>query len=302
MQELEVIHRSATLFVGDFRCRVPTRAAGSEEASDAHEIVLLRSGLFVKEVGRQRVVADPNHVLFFNRDEPYRVSHPLPGGDDCLVLVLATQDLLDVLGEHESRVRDRPEAPFACTHAPSTPRAFLLQRRLLALWKQNALTTLALEELVFDLAEEVIAAAFSTRPWRAEPRRSETLRAHRETVGAVQILLAQRFGESLTLHEIARAVHCGPFHLARLFRREVGLPIHRYLNRLRLRAALERITEGEQDLTKLALDLGFADHSHFTNAFRREFAMPPSALRHTMASRCLVNFARIFKPETTRRC
>ena len=33
------------------------------------------------------------------------------------------------------------------------------------------------------------------------------------------------------------------------------------------------------DLTALALDLGYADHSHFTNAFREEWGLPPSRFR-----------------------
>ena len=42
---------------------------------------------------------------------------------------------------------------------------------------------------------------------------------------------------------------------------------------------MERLAAGEPDLTALALDLGYADHSHLTNACRREFGRPPSALR-----------------------
>ena len=34
----------------------------------------------------------------------------------------------------------------------------------------------------------------------------------------------------------------------------------------------------------LALDLGFSDHSHFTNAFREEFGAPPSAFRRVLTA------------------
>lgn len=40
-----------------------------------------------------------------------------------------------------------------------------------------------------------------------------------------------------------------------------------------------RMAEGRSNLTDLALDLGFADHSHFTNAFRREWGISPSEFR-----------------------
>lgn len=59
--------------------------------------------------------------------------------------------------------------------------------------------------------------------------------------------------------------------------------------RLRARAAAECLARGAQDLTALALDWGYTDHSHFTNAFRREWGVPPSRVRgappHALASR-----------------
>jgi AraC-like DNA-binding protein len=55
--------------------------------------------------------------------------------------------------------------------------------------------------------------------------------------------------------------------------------VHRWLLRLRLHASLERVAEPGSDLTTVALDFGFASHSHFTAAFRRTFGLTPSALR-----------------------
>ena len=73
--------------------------------------------------------------------------------------------------------------------------------------------------------------------------------------------------------------------MCRLFRRHAGLPLHRYRRRLRLREALRRLADGERDLTGLALDLGFSEHSHFTNAFRAEFSVPPSGFRSLVSAR-----------------
>jgi AraC-like DNA-binding protein len=78
---------------------------------------------------------------------------------------------------------------------------------------------------------------------------------------------------------MARAVHASPFHLARIFQQRTGVPVHRYLTQLRLRAALERLADGADDLTALALELGFSSHSHFTDSFRREFGCAPSTVR-----------------------
>jgi len=63
----------------------------------------------------------------------------------------------------------------------------------------------------------------------------------------------------------------------------VGVPIRRYVTRLRARVAAECLAQGARDLTALALDLGYADHSHFTNAFREEWGEPPSRFRAALA-------------------
>lgn len=96
---------------------------------------------------------------------------------------------------------------------------------------------------------------------------------------AAKLLIDEDVQDPPALGEVAGALGCSPFHLSRIFRRESGLPMRRYLDRSRLRLALERLADGEQDLTGLALDLGYADHSHFSNAFRREFGLSPSRFR-----------------------
>jgi AraC-like DNA-binding protein len=57
------------------------------------------------------------------------------------------------------------------------------------------------------------------------------------------------------------------------------MTIHQYLLQLRLREGAAAVLEGERDLTALGLRLGFSHHSHFTEAFRRAFGVPPSRLR-----------------------
>ena len=114
-------------------------------------------------------------------------------------------------------------------------------------------------------------------------------------MAAPKAVLTARSAERLPLADIARAVHCSPYHLSRLFRCQTGLPIHRYLNRLRLRRALERLAEGSPDLTELALAVGFSSHGHFSDAFRREFGHPPTHLRQRPAPDLLRHMSKNLK-------
>jgi AraC family transcriptional regulator len=92
-------------------------------------------------------------------------------------------------------------------------------------------------------------------------------------------------------------VHCSPYHLACVFRRESGLSIRQYRQRLRLREGLLRVAEGEQNLSALALALGFSSHSHFTDSFRNAFGVAPSACRSALSSRRLEEMSRNLEVE-----
>ena len=101
----------------------------------------------------------------------------------------------------------------------------------------------------------------------------------RRAVLAAQELISAKYRESLPLSAVAAHAGVSQFHLSRAFREVTGIAVHRFQVIVRLRAALDRLDQGSADLTDLALDLGFCDHSHFCGAFRREFGMAPSAYR-----------------------
>jgi AraC-like DNA-binding protein len=144
------------------------------------------------------------------------------------------------------------------------------------------------DALALELLDGVArAAAASARARRAPRGRDETQRTHHDLVERVRGRLSARLGERLSLALLARDVGSSPFHLARVFARHAGTPIHAYLVRLRLRAALERMAQGAVNLAELAAELGFSSHAHLTGAFRREFGTPPSALRRRLHVRAV---------------
>jgi hypothetical protein len=73
---VDVVYRSAALMVRDVHCSRFHPNSGPEEHSNGHTIVLVRSGLFIKITGGETVLADPTHVLFFTRHQPYHVRIP----------------------------------------------------------------------------------------------------------------------------------------------------------------------------------------------------------------------------------
>jgi AraC family transcriptional regulator len=92
-------------------------------------------------------------------------------------------------------------------------------------------------------------------------------------------------GEVGSLSELARVVGVHPVTLSRGFRKAYGCSVGAYLRRLRVARAARALTETDDPLAEIALAAGFADQSHFSNVFRRETGLSPSAFRRTTRPR-----------------
>jgi AraC family transcriptional regulator len=283
----------STLFDGplvsvtDVRCRAPVAPCGEEEYASAHQLIFTRAGVFVKHAGaggRREVVAEPSRALFFNAGDRYRVSHPVPGGDECMELAFAPAAAAEVAAAFQPAASDRPDRPFDRTHALVPPAVLLDYHRLRRALRRAAVggarvSELAAEEESLALLGAMLAAPGADATVTASSVGGRTGRAHQDLAEAVKEALAARPGDSHRLTALARLVGTSPFHLARVFRDRTGLPIHQYLLRLRLALALERLGDGVPSIGALAVDLGFASHSHFTAAFRRAFGVAPGQVR-----------------------
>lgn len=82
-----------------------------------------------------------------------------------------------------------------------------------------------------------------------------------------------------TLSTIAGEVEVHPVTLARAFRAAYGCTVGQYLRNLRMKDATRLLQETEDSIASVALTAGYADQSHFTNAFRRETGITPSRFR-----------------------
>ena len=111
--------------------------------------------------------------------------------------------------------------------------------------------------------------------------------ARRALADAARVRLAASVAIAHPLADVAHGLHTSPFHLAHVFREEVGMSMHQHLVRLRLIAALEHLGAGAADLSMLALELGFSNHSHFSVTFRRTFGISPSEARRRLTAASL---------------
>ena len=82
--DVQRLLQTPTVELHDVCCPgLPVEPTEDEFTSDLRLVFPYR-GVFVRHVGDDQAVAEPNQVLFFNAGERYRISHPVPGGDACL--------------------------------------------------------------------------------------------------------------------------------------------------------------------------------------------------------------------------
>jgi AraC-like DNA-binding protein len=246
----------------------------------------MRHGAFCKHFGRRSLAADVNQAIFFSRGSIYRVSHPADCGDRGTVFVPSARVLNEIIRELDPSVDDQPESPFPFVTGPCEDGVFWRHRELVKRLESSQIEPLEpiwADVTALQLIADVLEAAFARQGVPGKRRRQGTDADHIDRAEAAKMYLASRLGARVTLDDLARAVHASPFHLARIFQQRTGMPVHRYLTRLRLRAALEHLAGGARDLTALALDLGFSSHAHFTDVFRREFGHTPSDVRRGAA-------------------
>jgi AraC family transcriptional regulator len=264
------------LFVGELTCQRNSSDWGRiNTIGHRVNIAFPRTSAMIARAGRPPVLANANHVLFYDPHQEYRRSPVDPRGYHCIFLAVTDDLLADVLAfasGHRKRPKRLPR------EAPSDRRTFLLQHFLVEQIRSVA-DPLLIEEMVYDLLATAVAAAVSTCDTESGAGRACTRRSHRELVESAKFLLTIRTVEGISLDELAGELYTSPFHLARVFRTHTGLSLQGYRNQLRARLALQLIMGSGVALTTLAHELGYCSLSHFSDSFLTVFGFRPSAVR-----------------------
>lgn len=115
---------------------------------------------------------------------------------------------------------------------------------------------------------------YGTQGARAPPRSKLSPRQLEQAISFIDANL----GADLSLASLARLASMSPSTFARLFKASVGATPHSFVLSRRLERA-EMLLHGAASLSEIALLVGFASQSHFTEAFRRLTGRTPSNVR-----------------------
>jgi AraC-like DNA-binding protein len=264
-----------TVALRDVVCGGQCRHKSAEECARSTYFVFPYRGAYVRHLGSDDAVAEPNQVLFFNKDESYRISHPVSGGDACLSLSIDEPLLSELVPK--DHVNGGDVLAFRRQRLRIDARAQALVALLRhGLQRGVIVEALEAETLVLTLVRRALGE-----------RTSHIARAtagRQKLVDRAKLVLTSDLSRRWTLAEIAAEVGVSPVYLTQVFQQVEGMPLYRYQLRLRLARALDLLPR-YHDLTTLSLDLGFSSHSHFTSAFRQTYGHTPKEFQGLIRER-----------------
>jgi AraC family transcriptional regulator len=256
-----------TTTVGGFSLREGRHPAGSALPWHTHPgptLCFVYAGAFTENFAGATLECTPGTVKITPAGEPHWNRF---GREDTRgLLVEADASRVESLGEYAAVLAERG--------------SFLDERLAVLAWRvagelrrRDTAAPLAIEGLLLEL----LAGAARERELRltgALPRWLAEARNYLHDPGQVG-----------SLSELATAVGVHPVTLARGFRKAYGCSVGAYLRWLRVARAARELAETDAPLAEIALAAGFADQSHFSNVFRRETGLSPSAFRRAVRTR-----------------
>jgi AraC-like DNA-binding protein len=257
---------TAEVTVAEVRCSHEGAGWSAAEPVGRFGVVLVRSGVFRREVDGVASVVDACAGYVQRPGSEQRIAHPA-GDDVCTFVSLPSAEFDAVTGAAQLS----GDAPVLTTAAVDLGHRALVARSRAGADRDELAerAVVLLGDVLAGLAPEAVAAGFPA--YRSGRRAADQVR---------QALVAD---PGMGLAELARVAGLSSYHLSRVFRRTTGVTISQFRVRLKVRQALERLGAGERDLAALAAGARFADQAHLTRAVRRETGRTPGDLRALLA-------------------
>ena len=198
--------------IRDVQCEGRCRHHSDEESTNAVHMVFPYRGIYVRHLGE--TMRSPRRTRYSSSTlhEGYRVSHPVPGGDASLDLVVS-EPILDELSPR-SLLREIGGVAFRSQRLRIDPRAQALAALLRHSLRTNIAEPLEAESLALTLARRALGPRTAHTPAASAVRQ--------RLVNRTKVILASDLTRRWTLAEIAAEVGHSPVYSRRSFSRSKG--------------------------------------------------------------------------------
>jgi AraC family transcriptional regulator len=141
-------------------------------------------------------------------------------------------------------------------------------------------------------AESLSLALAACLTKRYSPSGSEMDKRRRPRLTPHQLRLIREYikddlANNPSLNQIAAVARISPYHFSRLFKNTVGMTPHQYVLRERIAESRILLNSRDMSIAEVALSLGFASQSHFSDVFRKMTGRTPKDEQRTVRALAL---------------
>lgn len=124
---------------------------------------------------------------------------------------------------------------------------------------------------IFDTRDRILGTLGISRHLNRTDRTAVPFRELRAPVDYI----SANFASPISVKALASACNISVSALERRFRKHLGRTPRQYITEVRLDNARQMLRETDKPIGTIALETGFADHSHLTRAYRKHFGSTP---------------------------
>ena len=110
-----------------------------------------------------------------------------------------------------------------------------------------------------------------------QPEQEKTYKfTNKEIVLRAQKYIEENFSENPSLLELSEKLYISPYHLSRIFKKELGMNISEYILNQKLECAKRLLTTGAYTVAQIAEMAGFGNRNYFHRIFKNNVGITPS--------------------------
>lgn len=233
-------------------------------AHDYFVIGMIEAGMQKFSYQRDVFVTPPTGLIVINPGEAHTGEAAIASGFRYRALYPETETMQQIAAHIKGRTQDIPFFSQPVVH----DEALFQAMHRLHLTLESSASALEQESMYLEALAHLILRHGDTRP------QARRIGHERTEVKRICAYIEDHFASEVKLADLAAFVHWNPFYLLRVFRSEMGLPPHAYLETVRIREAQRLLKQGVS-LAETVYQTGFSSQSHFTTTFKRLIGVTP---------------------------
>lgn len=225
-------------------------------------------------------------------------SHPFTVGNDDVLLVLPSDqfkisgsgtNMVQVIKVKNSFfVQGRTEhlGLYVCNSVLDHERDYTPLRRLLAQIALNAkyhsnIRLIKTMELAYSLLYYLNTYHYVLNT------NNGSISKYQTRTSTILSYIEMNYMNEVSLEDLAQTIYLTPTYLSRFFKKHLGENFYKYLNKVRLRHAVEELLETDHKIIDIAIANGFSGATVFNRAFQEVYHMSPKQYRQQHAAEAI---------------